>query len=117
MPLIAALSFRAWVDESGLSAEEHCLCFNFAADRVAAALEWLLGLELPPDTPIGHIGGGHLYHAIFNMDRAPLRFKHARAIELYLNKACAFFSVLVAIFGQYRHNRRCPGARGTEGQG
>ncbi|KAG8880991.1 hypothetical protein FRB99_004767 [Tulasnella sp. 403] len=97
MRRVSAPSLRSWVEEDGLSNDERHQRLDVAAERVAAAITWLLNVKLPPDTPPGPIGGGKIQHAIFMMEEAPLKFNHTLAIERYLNKARFLSPVSVII--------------------
>jgi hypothetical protein len=59
-----------------------------APEKVAVALQWLLGLPVPDDVSIGLVGGGWARHEIFRDHRASLPFSSMKALQRYMNRVC-----------------------------
>ena len=89
---VPAPSFRAWIDQEGLSAEERHGRLAIATEKIAAAVSWLLDCPTPGDGKIGPIGGGCMYHDFFCKEEAALEFFTLLALEVFANKArCLYF--------------------------
>ncbi|KAL1668904.1 hypothetical protein GGF50DRAFT_110888 [Schizophyllum commune] len=54
--------------------------------RIAAVVTWLSGLQTPPGHKLGPLGGGHIRHAFFDGQEAPLPFESVEALERYVEK-------------------------------
>ncbi|TDL16482.1 hypothetical protein BD410DRAFT_902013 [Rickenella mellea] len=58
-----------------------------AYEKVAAAVQWLSEVQVPPDVVIGSVGGGPASHKLFKDHEAPLLFSSKHALEAYMNRA------------------------------
>ena len=85
---INTLSFRAWIDEPGLSGEEREDRTTTAVAAIADTIVWLVTRPLPERDMIGPVGGGHIQHSFFGMEKAPVPFTNAAALDKYVNEVC-----------------------------
>lgn len=90
MEHVDAPSFRAWIDEPGLSATEREIRTTTAVAAMADTIALLLKCPLPEGDVIGPVGGGCIQHSFFGMEEAPVPFVNAAALEKYVNKACPY---------------------------
>jgi hypothetical protein len=86
MEHIAATSFRAWIDEPGLSDEERDSRTTTAVVKIADTVGLLLQCPLPKGDGIGPVGGGLIQHTFFCMEEAPIQFVNSAALEKYVNE-------------------------------
>jgi hypothetical protein len=87
---VPVLSFNAWIEQEGISAEERNDRLAIATVKVAGAVSWLLTCPIPGDGKIGPIGGGLMQHEFFRNEEAGLEFFTLQALEAYVNEAGFF---------------------------
>jgi hypothetical protein len=66
---------------------------KFAKDdvlAVAAAVERLIDIRMPADTPPGHVGGGLIGHDFFLECRSTLEYPTVGDLQAHINKICFY---------------------------
>jgi hypothetical protein len=55
-------------------------------DQVAYALQLLLSIEVPPNSPPGPLGGGIIQHIVFKDQEAPIEYASVSELQTHFNK-------------------------------
>lgn len=61
-------------------------------EKVAAAIQQLISLRVPADTPPGPISGGTIWHNFFNDDEAPVVYPSSAHLQDHINRVSDFES-------------------------
>ncbi|KAG6806749.1 hypothetical protein H0H92_010140 [Tricholoma furcatifolium] len=80
------VTLQTWI-QAGKSDDEKYDRVDTAIAKVAETITWLYFCLLPRNASVGSVGGGTIFHPLWEDYEAPFDFTSAAAMERYLNRA------------------------------